>query len=112
MACSLGNLILFLLKAILFFQMANPILRRLRSPRIEAGKAAELLRKHIGDGMNALHCRDAIAAAENMRAPGLAAVAKSIRLLMPGESDLSYITVIINTFEGLPPLNEVKNDKV
>lgn len=78
----------------------NQILKRLRSPRIDAKSAADFLQKNIGDGANAMHCKDALIAVENMRVAGLVKIAKTALLLSSSESDCADIEAIILTFEG------------
>ena len=47
--------------------MTNPVLRKLGSPKLSARDIADLLQRHIGDGSNESHCKDACEALRRIR---------------------------------------------
>jgi hypothetical protein len=51
--------------------MTNSVLKKLRSRKVSAQQIADLLEKHIGDGLNEIHCRDACEALGTIRSEEL-----------------------------------------
>ena len=62
--------------------MANPVLKKLSNPRISNATIADLLEKHIGDGSNEQHCRQAWVALQRIKHQRLSIAARVLGTLL------------------------------
>lgn len=64
----------------------NPILRKLRRKNLSPADVAQLLEKHIGDGSNEFHCRQACEALRTIRREDTRSYAQFIDNILNGVS--------------------------
>lgn len=72
--------------------MVNPILRKIRKPNLTSIDIADLLEKHIDDGSNRAHCKEAYEACQTIRNKKKQAVPVVINTLLKYE--LNYFDIV------------------
>lgn len=81
-------------------RVANPVLKKLRSPGISSERAAGLLEQHIGSDANEERCLEALAAVRRMKDPRFSSAPRVICLLLPNAAPRELIRAVICQLRG------------
>jgi len=80
----------------------NPVLKKLRDRSLSSGELANLLQKHIGDGLNEIHCREAVEALRRISDEGSRVAAEvTAELVRHSCGDCEAVQRVIEMFRAM-----------